>query len=121
MEQFIELGRGHADDGHFLCDEFLFEHVDGHADCGRAVAFSDAALEHEERALFDGELDVLHVAVVFFEAFLDIEEFLVDLRHGLFERDVVFVVLAPGVSLIGAGVRMPATTSSPWALMRYSP
>ena len=67
-------------------------------------------LQHLELALLDGELDVLHVAVVLLER----------------ARGPSAAACRPsGMSLCSSaiclGVRMPATTSSPWALIRYSP
>src|SRR5262249_25873386 len=45
-------------------DETLLHHVDGDARSRGGGALSDAALQHVERALLDGELDVHHLAVV---------------------------------------------------------
>ena len=54
-------------------------------------AFAVAGLEHPEAALFDRELDVLHVAVVGFE-FLDVAHELGEhLRHAFFERGFLAV------------------------------
>ena len=72
-------------------------------------ALRAAGLEQVEPVVLDRELDVLHVAVVTLE--------LVD---GLLELPVG----AGNASLmraIGSGVRVPATTSSPWASTRNSP
>src|SRR6478752_5297287 len=45
----------------FLGDQFLVDHLDGDAHAGEPGALAVAALEHVERAVLDGELDVLHV------------------------------------------------------------
>ena len=74
-----------------------------------AGALAGARLQQEELALLDGELEVLDVAVVLLEARGDLAQLAVD-------RGMSF-----SSSAIGCGVRMPATTSSPWALIRYSP
>ena len=66
-------------------------------------------LEHEQLAALDGVLHVLHVAVVVLQGLGDGHELIVNLGHLLMQL---------GDRL---GVRMPATTSSPCALMRYSP
>ena len=53
-------------------------HVDGDAHGGEAGALAVAALQHVELALLDGELDVLHVAVVLLERAAHLHELLVD-------------------------------------------
>ncbi len=94
----------------FVADELLADHVHGDPDGGEGGALADAALEHVELALLDGELDVHHVRVVLLEGVAD----LLELGVGLRDRP-------SASSAIGSGVRMPATTSSPWAFIRYSP
>ena len=75
-----------------------------------AVRLADARLEHVQLAALDRELEVLDVAVVLLQLLADALELGVDLGH-----------LVAASALIFGGVRMPATTSSPWALVRYSP
>ena len=75
-----------------------------------AVRLADARLEHEQPAALDRELEVLHVAVVALQAARDVLELARTSRAS-----------ASRILLIARGVRMPATTSSPWALVRYSP
>jgi hypothetical protein len=94
VQQLVELRSGHALHRLLGLDELLLHHVHGHAHGSGAVAFPDAALEHEEAAALDRELDVLHVAVVVLEAPLDRVELPVGLRHGLLEARLVGVVLA---------------------------
>ena len=72
-------------------------------------ALGGARLQHVERALLDRELDVLHLAVVPLEPLDRGDELVVGLGQQLVHaRDRL-------------GVRMPATTSSPWAFCRNSP
>ena len=78
-------------------------------DGGFGAAFAAARLQHVELAALDRELEVLHVAVVRLELIGDRDELRVDV--GLRSLQI-------GDS---SGVRMPATTSSPCALRRYSP
>ena len=85
-------------------------HLDGHPQRGRAGALADPGLEHPELALLDGELRVAHVAVVRLEPGEDGEQLVVDLRE-----------VAAAAPSSGSVLRMPATTSSPWALTRKSP
>jgi hypothetical protein len=75
----------------------------------RAGALAVARLQHEQLAALDGELDVLHVLVVLLELGLDLRAAPCNLGFHF------------GISLMGCGVRMPATTSSPCALIRNSP
>ncbi len=84
-QEVVELVGLDAEDGFFLRDEAFADHVDGDADGGQAGALAIAGLQHVELAILDGELEVLHVAVVLFQAPGDVAELLVDLGHGLFE------------------------------------
>ncbi len=71
QQELDELVRRDAHDGGRGVDQLLLLHLDGHAHRGHAVALADAALEHEQAALLDRELDVLHVLVVLLEPPLD--------------------------------------------------
>ncbi len=83
--------------------------LDGHAQGGGAGALADPGLEHPELALVDGELGVAHVPVVGLEPGEDAEQLRVDRRE--------LRCRASRSSVL----RMPATTSSPWAFTRKSP
>ena len=61
------------------------DHVDGDADGGQAGALAVAGLQHVELAILDGELEVLHVAVVLFHLAGDGAQLLVDSGHGALE------------------------------------
>jgi hypothetical protein len=67
----------------FNCDELLVGHVHGDLECRARRALAHARLEHIEFAVLDGELHVLHIAVVALELFADALELLVNLRHAL--------------------------------------
>ena len=75
----------------------------------RRGALAAAGLQHVELPVLDGELHVLHVAVVLLEGLADVVQLLERLGHDLAQL------------LQRAGMRTPATTSSPWAFMRNSP
>ena len=90
-------------------DQPFLDQVGGDHHGGVAGALAAARLQHEQPLVLDGELEVLHVLVVLLEARRDVAQLLVRLRHHLLELR------------IGCGVRMPATTSSPCALIRNSP
>ena len=97
VEEFVELSRSNAHDSGLLVDELFLEHVHRHVQGGGAGALADAALEHEELLVLDGELDVEHVVVVAFELVADADEFLVGLREHLFHRGQVLVLLVLGL------------------------
>ena len=67
VEQLVELARVDARDGLLARDEILAGHLDGDAQRRLRRALAGAGLEEEERAVLDGELDVLHLAVVLLE------------------------------------------------------
>ncbi len=79
-QEVVELVGLDAMNGFFLRDEALVDHVDGDADSGQAGALAVTRLQHVELAILDGELEVLHVAVVLFQAAGDGAQLLVDLR-----------------------------------------
>ena len=69
--------------GFAIVDQPLGNHVHGKLDSSRAGALSVARLEHEQLAFLDGELEVLHVAVVLLQPIRDRPQFLVGLgKHG---------------------------------------
>ena len=81
-QEVVDLVWLDAHDGLFLGDEALLDHVDGDAHGGQAGALAIAGLQHVERAVLDGELEVLHVAVVLFHALGAGVQLFVDLGHG---------------------------------------
>ena len=50
-------------------------HFDGETDGGQAGAFAVAGLEHEQFAVFNGELKILHIAEMLFQNFADLGQF----------------------------------------------
>ena len=81
MQQLVELGRVDAHDGLVLGDEAFGDHVDGHLQRRGSGALAVAGLQHVELLVLDGELHVLHVAVVLLEGVADLVELLERLRH----------------------------------------
>ena len=86
-EDLVELLGRHAVHGGFPVDEFFLHHVAGDLHRGEAGAFAVAGLQHEEFAVLDGELEVLHVFEVLLEGLLDFEEFAVGRRKLFFHAD----------------------------------
>ena len=85
VQQLIELLRLHAADGFLLADQAFGYHLYGNANSGGTGTLSVAGLQHVQGAVFDGEFEVLHVAVMFFQARSDLSQLLVGLGHDLFE------------------------------------
>ena len=108
-EEVVELVGLDAEDGFFLRDQAFFHHLDGDANRGAPGALAVARLQHVQAAVLDGELEVLHVAIVLFQPRGDLAQLVVD------------VGLIFSSSEMWTGVRMPATTSSPCAFIRNSP
>ena len=86
MQQLIERGWIDAQDGFVLCDQTFAGHIDGDLQRRFRSAFAVARLQHVELTAFDGELDVLHVAIMGFELFVDVDQLGEHLRHRLFQR-----------------------------------
>ena len=89
MEQLVELLGLAAHDGGLLVDLALVEQVDGDLHHGSTGALAVTRLEEPELALLNGELHVLHVAIVLLELVLDAVELLVDLGHSFLHRGIL--------------------------------
>ena len=103
IEEFFELFGCDAHDGGLFVDEPFVEHVDGHVEGGGAGPFADAALEHPQFPLLDGELDVEHVGEVFLQLGADGIQFPVGSGHGVLHAHEVLVLLVLGVVVDRAG------------------
>ncbi len=84
VEQGVEVARLDHQDGLLLIDHPLVHEVAGDLEGGLRGALAVAALEHVELAVFDGELHVLHVAVVILQQGADLDELLVCFGEFLF-------------------------------------
>ena len=85
MQQLIELAGRHAQHRFLLADHAFFHHLHRNANRRRAGALAVAGLQHVELAVFDGELEILHVLVMLFELGGDLAQLLVGFGHLLFE------------------------------------
>jgi hypothetical protein len=81
VQELVELIRVHTLDRLFLRDQPLFDHLDRGAHRRGRGPLAIAGLEQVERAALDGELQVLHVAVVPLEPRLRFHELAVRLRE----------------------------------------
>ncbi len=63
----IELVRLYPRQGFLLRNNAFLDHIYSHLDGSGCRAFTGAGLQQVELALFDGELDILHIAVILFQ------------------------------------------------------
>ena len=89
VQELIELLGLDAQHGGLLVDQAFLDEVGGDADGGGGGALAVAGLEHEELAIFNGELHVLHVLVVLLELHADGVELLEDFGHRLLEGGIL--------------------------------
>ena len=86
MEQLVELPRVDPGDGFLAADQAFVDHRDGRLQrCGRG-ALGRARLQEVELLVLDGELDVLHVAVVLLQTSHRVDELLERRRQGVAHR-----------------------------------
>ena len=79
-QEIVKLVGLDAEDRFFLGDQSFFDHLDGDANGGAPGTLAVARLQHVQAAVLDGELEVLHVAIVLFQARGDFAQLVVDLR-----------------------------------------
>ena len=113
VQQGIELLRLHAHDGLFAGDHALVDEVAGDLQRGGSGALAVTGLQHVELAVLDGELHILHVAVVVLEAVGNVGELVVDSGHLLMQlgdlarrADTGDDILALGVDEVFAEQRL---------------
>ena len=85
-QKLVERRRIDAQDRLFLADQPFIRHVHRDLERGLGGALARARLEHPQLGTLDGELDVLHVAIVSLERIEDRGELGIDLGHRLFHR-----------------------------------
>ncbi len=83
VQQLVELLGLAAQQGGLLVDEALAHQVHGNLNHGRTGALAVTCLQEPQLALLNGELHVLHVAVVLLQLVLKGVQLLVELGHGL--------------------------------------
>ena len=81
VEELVELRRLHPQHRLLAVDEALALHLDRHPQRGGRGALADARLQDEEATLFDGELDVAHVAEVVLQRAHHLQQLGVALRE----------------------------------------
>ena len=105
VQELVELRRLDAEHGLLFGDQPFARHVDRNLQRRGCGALAVAALEHPELAFLDGELHVLHVAVMVLQRVADAFELREGFRHDRFERRLV--AAAFDARLLGDGLRRP--------------
>ena len=85
VQQGVELLGLNAQDSGLFIDNALVHQVAGDLQSSLGGTFAVTGLQHEELAILDGELHVLHIFVVVLEAGCDLNELIVDLGHLLMQ------------------------------------
>ncbi len=111
MEELVELARDRRALRPLRGDEALLLHLDSDVQRGGGGSLADAGLQHLKFALLNGELDVAHVTEVVLKDDKDASS---DPASAASSRPSIRCFRS-GMGLV---LRMPATTSSPWALTR---
>ena len=74
VQELVERGRVDAHHRLVRLDQPFLDHVDGDLEGGLGRPLAAAGLQHPQLAALDGELDVLHLAVVLLEPVADLAE-----------------------------------------------
>ena len=85
MEQGVELLGFYAQNGLALGNHPLIHQINRDFQSGSRGAFAVTGLEHEQLAVFNCELHILHIAVVLFQTIRDGGELVVNCRHVFFQ------------------------------------
>ena len=85
VQQGVELLGLHAQHSGALIDHAFVHEVAGNLKRGLGGTLAVTGLQHEELAILDGELHVLHILIVRFEAVRDLDKLVVDLGHFLMQ------------------------------------
>ena len=88
VQQFVQLGRFHAQNGGRSVDQTLFEHFHRDTNHGCAGTLAVTRLQHPQFAVLDREFQILHVAEIVFEVLLDFVQLFERGGHHLFERRI---------------------------------
>ena len=81
MEQHVERLSVDLHESFFLADHTFVDEVAGNLYSGGSGTLAVTGLEHIELFILDGELHILHIAVVIFESIANADELVVNLRE----------------------------------------
>ncbi len=80
VQHLVNLFGGDAVQSGRFVDQSFFDHIVRDLDSSLGGTFAIASLQHPEFAMFDGELDILHIFVMILESFGDIKELGINFR-----------------------------------------
>ena len=106
LQELIEIVRRNAAGRQrlFLANETFLDHIDRKAHGGEAGPLAVPRLQHPELAFLDGELNVLHVAIVLLQRLADLFELLVNGGHVLLELGDLLGGADAGNDILALGV-----------------
>ena len=81
MQQLIERRRINTRHGFVLRDEAFSSQIDSNFQCGFGGALAITRLQHPKFAALNGEFNILHIAVMFFEQTADPQKFFERIGH----------------------------------------
>ena len=81
QQKFRQLARGNTAQRRLHVDKTFLHHLDSDAYCCVRSSLASACLQHEEFAVFNGELNVLHLLVVLLKLGADLHEMRESLRE----------------------------------------
>ena len=88
MQQLVERGGVNTHNRLITADQPLFGHVDRHAQRCLGCPLTAACLQHIEPVLLDGELDILHIAIMLFQQVAGFDQPGINRGHLLLEREI---------------------------------
>ena len=83
MQQLVDLLRLNPRDRGFFVDHSLAHHINGNFHCCLRGALAASGLQHIQFIVLDCELHVLHVFIVLFQKFRDLDKTLIGIRKRL--------------------------------------
>ncbi len=86
MQQLVELGGLDPQHPFLVVDQPVLDHVDGNLYRRVGGAFAVTGLQHVELALFDGELDILHILVMLLKDVADLCQLGIAVGEHIFHR-----------------------------------
>ena len=85
MKQCIKVTRIDSEDSSLLVDLAFLNKVICDLKSSACCSLAVTCLKHIKLAMLDGELHILHVAIVIFELVSDADELIIDLRKSLLD------------------------------------
>ena len=109
VKESVHLLRLYLLDGLFLGDQAFFRHLYGNSNRGFCRALAISGLEHPQFAVFNGELDILHLPVVQFQFLANIHKVSIGLREFVDHHGNIFRITDPGYHVLTLGIHQVLT------------